>query len=174
MFPFQVSTAAPHSLFPPSNRALRIHFVGSAPLCTHTTGSFLHQQVLWKTQERFTQLSAAGEALKAAKPWVSRRRETVLMPQELLHLPVNFDEEARAAGETERRKWWGRREEKATVMTVITSRCGRLLGDGGNKMEADRKRREVNFFSWILKSRWNEKYLFNPFRSDHKSCFAPP
>lgn len=38
-------------------------------------------------------------------------------------------------------------KEKATVMTV---RCGCLLGDGGNKMEEDRKQREVNFSSWIL------------------------
>lgn len=61
------------------------------------------------------------------------------------HLPVKFDEEARAAGETE--KWEREGKEKATV---VTGRCGCLLGGGGNKMEEDRKRREVNFSSWIL------------------------
>lgn len=64
---------------PLSNRALRIHFVGLSLLCTHTTGSSLHQRVFMKDSKKKKKkipLLSAGETLKAAKPRVSGRRET--------------------------------------------------------------------------------------------------
>lgn len=61
----------------------------------------------------------------------------MLVLLELLHLPVKFDEAARAE-EKQRTECEGEKE-KATAMTVMTGRRGCLLGDGGNKMEVDKR-----------------------------------
>lgn len=135
---------------PLSNRALRIHFVGLSLLCTHTTGSSLHQRVFMKDSKK----------KKKRSPCCLQERPSKLQSPEFqgdVRHSVDTPEAAKSTclawrggkswGAAEK-KGWGRTSRKTTVMTVITGRCGCLLGDAGNK--TDKQGWEVDFSSWIL------------------------
>lgn len=112
----------------PPHRALRIHFVGFALLCTHTHAPQVHSYI-----------SDFYERLKKKKkkdsPSVCRKVPSKVQSPE-------FQEDLKVC-----RCHWSACIEVAHRGEAAI--CGCLLGRGGNKMEVDGKQREVNFLCKI-------------------------
>ena len=129
---------------PLSNRALRIHFVGLSLLCRHTTGSSLHQRVFMKDskKQKRSPCCLQERPSKLQNPeFLGDVRHSVDTPEAV---ESTWLEDVARAEEQQRKKGWGRTSRKATVMTAITGRCGRLQGDAGNK--TDKQGWEVDFY----------------------------
>lgn len=95
--PFVCEYGCPPSA--PPHRALRIHFVGFALLCTHSlqVHSYISDFYERLKKKRFPQCLQKG-TLKGAKPWVWRRFKSVSVPLERLHRGGKIRGEAAMCG----------------------------------------------------------------------------